>query len=117
MVIDECRSLAAKWERITGFLGLQASLIDEIKQNRPNDAADCWNDALKQWIAQNYNTVKYGKPSWKTLLKAITKVDRLQAKKLAAQYQGMKLMSTDSLSVGSFQDVPHVRSHSEAGSY
>ena len=95
IVIDECSSLAAKWEQLSGFLGLRPSLIASIKGNHPNDNVGCWNDALLQWIMQKYNTVKFGKPSWKTLLKAISKVDKLEFKKLAAEHTSKhKIMTT-----------------------
>ena len=86
IVIDECSSLAAKWEQISGFLGLKISLIETIKHGHHGDNIACWNDALKHWIKQNYNTVKFGEPSWKSLLKAISKVDKLKLKKLAPEH-------------------------------
>ena len=89
IVIDECSSLAAKWEQLSGFLGLKISVIDTIKQNHPGDNIGCWNEALKQWIKQNYNTLKFGVPSWRSLLTAVAKVDKLQFKELSAEHQGM----------------------------
>ena len=86
-MIDECSSLAAKWEQLSGFLGLRISVIDTIKQNHPGDIIGCWNEALKQWIKQNYNTLKFGVPSWRSLLTAVTKVEKLKFKKLAADHQ------------------------------
>ena len=86
-MIDECSSLAAKWEQVSGFLGLQPSLIANIKGNHPNDNTGCWNDALLQWIRQNYNTRKYGTPSWNKLLKAVSKVDKRLFKELSAKHQ------------------------------
>ena len=88
VVIDECASLASKWQQLSAFLGLKISLIDSIKNDYPGDGLGCWNEALKQWITQNYNTEKFGKPSWRTLLKAVAKVDKLQFKKLASVHQG-----------------------------
>ena len=62
-MIDECSSLAAKWEQLSGYLGLPPSLIARIKGNHPNDNIGCWNDALLQWIMQNYKTKRYDVPS------------------------------------------------------
>ena len=86
--MDECSSLNAKWENISGFLGLRPSLIASIKGNHPNDSSGCWNEALLKWITQNYNTEKFGKPSWRTLLGAIAKVDKLEFRQLAVDHQG-----------------------------
>ena len=87
-MIDECSSLAAKWEQLSGFLGLRLSLIETIKQNHLRDNIGYWNDALRHWIKQNYNTGKFREPSWRSLLKAIAKVDRALFKKLASEHQG-----------------------------
>ena len=87
LVIDECSSLAAKWEQLCGFLGLKISLIDAIKQNHPGDNIGCWNDALKHWIKQDYSTSKFGEPSWRMLLKAIVKVDKLEFRNIAIDHQ------------------------------
>ena len=88
IVIMECRSLAANWEQLSGYIGLSFDLIDSIKGNHPSNNSGCWNEALKQWIKQNYETDKFGKPSWRTLLKAIALVDKRLFKKSAADHQG-----------------------------
>ena len=88
VVIIECGSLAADWEKLSGYLGLSFELIDNIKGA---DNSSCWNEALKQWIKQNHNVEKFGEPSWRTLLKAVAKVDKLQFKKLVAEHQGKRV--------------------------
>jgi hypothetical protein len=88
-VIKESSSLAAEWKQLSGYLGLRIATIDAIKENIPNSAAGCWNEALKQWIRQNYRTARYGYPSWRTLLEAIARVDKLLFKKLADKHQGI----------------------------
>ena len=87
-IIKECSSLAANWEHLSGFLGLTISLIDVIKGTPPFTVVGCWNEALKHWIKQNYNTGRYGVPSWRTLLEGVARVDMLLFKKLAAEHQG-----------------------------
>ena len=90
IVIDECSSLAAKWEHLSGLLGLRPSLIASIRGNHPYDNTGCWNDALLQWITQQYNTIKFGKPSWKNLLKAVSKVDNSLSQKLSVKHSKTK---------------------------
>ena len=85
----ECVSLAANWESVSGYLGLSFSLIDDIKGSFPSNLAGCWNEALKNWIKQNYKTEKFGLPSWRTLLKAVAQVDKCLFKKLADTHQGV----------------------------
>ena len=87
-VIKECSSLAAKWEQLSGYLGLSIGRIDTIKKNF-SDVTDCWNEALKQWILQNYRTARFGLPSWRMLLEAIARVDRLLFKNLADKHRGI----------------------------
>ena len=85
VVVMETKSLAAEWEEISICLGLPFDLIKGTK----SVAGDCyqrWSEALSQWIRQNYNTKKFGDPSWRTLLKAIAGVDKRKFKKLAADH-------------------------------
>ena len=86
-VIRECSSLSAKWQQLGGYLGLRIGLIDSIKWNYPNDNSACWSEALKHWIRQNYNTVRFGLPSWRVLLEAIARENCLLFNNLAAKYQ------------------------------
>ena len=91
IVIMECSSLSAKWERLSGYLGLPISLIDSIKENSPSDVDYCWSESLKHWIRQNYKTKIFGLPSWRTLLKAVARVDKHLFKKLADTHQGITI--------------------------
>ena len=95
-VIKECSSLAAKWEQLSGYLGLSIGTIETIKENFPSNVTGCWNEALKQWILQNYRTVRYGLPSWRTLLEAVARVDKLLFKNLADKHQGKAICLRDS---------------------
>ena len=88
-VIIACSSLAAKWQKLSGFLGLSFKTIRAIKGNNPNDSDASWSEAVMQWILQDYNTEKYGFPSWKTLLKAVGEVDEPLFEKLAEKHKGM----------------------------
>ena len=88
-MIFECSSLAAKWEQLSGYLGLSKGTIESIKGNHPCDNSGSWNEALNQWIRKNYNTEKFGVPSWRTLLKAVAVVDKLLFEELANNHQGI----------------------------
>ena len=85
-MIIECKSLSGDWEKVSGYLGLSFKLIETIKRDNPKDSSSCWNEALKQWIKQNYNTVIFGRPSWRSLLKAIAEVDKLLFERLAVKH-------------------------------
>ena len=64
------------------------SRIETIKGTPPVTAVGCWSEALKDWIRQNYNTGKYGLPSWRTLLEGVANVNMALFKKLAAEHPG-----------------------------
>ena len=90
VVMRECSSLCAHWENLSGFLGLSISLIDKIKADSYIGVNECWNEALKNWIKQNYKTSRFGLPSWRTLLEAIARVNKLLFKRLADCHKGIK---------------------------
>jgi hypothetical protein len=89
ILIIESHSLSAQWDTIAGFLGLEASKIAEIRRDNPTSSTGCWNSALLEWIC---NTTKFGRPSWRTFLKAVALVNNSQFKKLAADHPGMPLL-------------------------
>ena len=101
MLIIESNPLCAQWDTIAGFLGLEPSQIASIRKNNPNDNTGCWNSALLEWIRQNYDTNNFGEPSWRTFLKGVALVNKLQFKKLAADHQG-RLYILVSLLLGTF---------------
>ena len=90
VVMRECSSLSAHWENLSGFLGLSISLIDRIKVSSHINVNACWNEALKNWIKQNYKTSRFGLPSWRTLLEAIARVNKLLFKRLADSHKGTR---------------------------
>ena len=82
----ECGSLAAKWEQLSICLGLAKDNIDRIREDHPRDSAGCWSEALSQWIKQNYSTQRFGLPSWRSLILAVSMVDRRLCKELANKH-------------------------------
>ena len=86
-VIIACTSLAPKWQHLSGLLGLPIKAIHAISESYPNDSENSWSKALMQWILQQYNTEKYGSPSWKLLLKAVSRVDETLFDRLAKEHQ------------------------------
>ena len=85
-VIIACSPLAAKWKQLSGFMGLSFKTIRTIKENN-DDNEGSWNEALMQWILRDYNTEKYGLPSWKSLLKTVSRVDQSLFEELAREHQ------------------------------
>ena len=86
-IIIACSPLAAKWKQLSGFMGLSFKIIRMIKDNNPDDNEGSWNEALMQWILRDYNTEKYGLPSWKSLLQTVSRVNQPLFEKLAREHQ------------------------------
>ena len=82
-----CGSLAVKWRQLCTSLGLSFKTISKIKDNNRDDSEDSLNEALMQWILQDYKTEKFGLPSWRSLLKAVNKVDQPLFENLAKEHQ------------------------------
>jgi hypothetical protein len=68
-------------------MGLSFKTICTIKDNNPDDSEGSWNEALMKWILRDYNTEKYGLPSWKSLLQTVSRVDQPLFEKLAKEHQ------------------------------
>ena len=85
-MVIECKSLSSDWEKVSAYLGLPFKLIDTLKRDNLRDSTGCWNEALKHWIKQNFDTKTFGRPSWRSLLRAVAKVDHLLFEKLAAKH-------------------------------
>ena len=95
-VIIACSPLADKWKQLSGFMGLSYKTIKQIEKDNSNNSDGSWNEVVMQWISQNYNTEKYGVPSWRTLLKTIIRIDQSLFEKLAKEHQvkGMHMHNT-----------------------
>ena len=87
IVVIETKTLSYSWEQLVIYLGLHIDLI----KNTIRPATHPWNEALNQWIKQNYNTKRFGLPSWRTLLKAVAQVNKLQFKELADKHRGRSM--------------------------
>lgn len=85
-MIIECNALAGQWRKLGSFLGLDPSSLAIIRENHPHDQTGCYSETISQWIKQNYNTSRYGMPSWRTLLRAVAMVDKLLFQKLAIKH-------------------------------
>ena len=82
-------------------MGLSFKTIQAIRENNPDDNDGSWNEAIMQWILRDYNTEKHGLPSWKTLLKTISRIDQPLFEKLAKEHQvkGMRVLCCEQYSI------------------
>ena len=92
---EVCEALGtcnSKWKDIARGVGLAPDQIDEIEENERR-ASDRLSKVIQTWIGQNYNTQKFGLPSWRTLCKALLRCDTRLCKQLAREHPGIENLS------------------------
>ena len=90
-IFNAVHSLSARWYSLGCSLGLSPSLMDKIQQDVVNDTDKCLIKCLQNWLDMNFNHVKYGAPSWRRLVKAISGHSQILATALLDQHKGMAL--------------------------
>ena len=81
--------LAANWDRLAIKLHLSNGDIEVIRKKTPGDDQACLNNTMELWLKENYNTTRFGDPSWKTLVKAVARMDKALAKEIANEHRGI----------------------------
>ena len=49
-VLDEVKTLSAKWKLLSTYLHLREDSLEVIEQNNPRDAISCLCEALAEWL-------------------------------------------------------------------
>jgi hypothetical protein len=81
-------SLAGRWHTLCVLLGIPKSTIKTIEQNYPSQVDVCLSEGLSEWLQCNYNTDKYGLPSWRMLLERVGIIKCALARGLAKKHEG-----------------------------
>ena len=69
-VKSACEPVTARWKSLGLALRLSPTRLDVIeKENRSLD--ECLTGALTLWLNKNYDTKRFGEPSWELLAKAV----------------------------------------------
>ena len=75
-------------------MGLKSGDIDSIFVNFPHSDKERSSEVMKYWLHLNFDYESEGRPSWKTLVKAIHPIDTGLAEDIAKQHKGnLKLNS------------------------
>jgi hypothetical protein len=70
--LSELEPVTDRWKHIGLALRLDPSELKKIeKENR--DLDDCLIEMLTLWLNKNYNTKRFGEPSWELLASAVEK--------------------------------------------
>ena len=83
--------LTGVWQGFGSVLGLLPSAIREIQATYA-DPVRCHDEVLERWLKEDYNTKKFGPPSWRQLVSAVHSKNGGKnpalAKKIAADHPG-----------------------------
>ena len=60
----------ARWKHIGLALRLNPSQLNTIGRGN-GDVEDCLTEMLTLWLQKNYNTERFGEPSWELLARAV----------------------------------------------
>ena len=70
-VKEEVIDLASRWKDLGLALRVKCSTLDTISSKNHYNPEDCLRDTLQAWLQQQYDTTKFGQPSWQVLCKAV----------------------------------------------
>ena len=69
------KPLESKWRDIGCILGMLPSTIDSISTDH-SQCGPCLSEVIKHWLQLNYDTNKFGQPSWRKLAEAVSGLDK-----------------------------------------
>ena len=70
------KTVAGDWQTVSRNLHVKADRIREFCSNHGHDSGRCLDSAVADWLSWNYNTEKYGKPTWKKVAQSVVNVKR-----------------------------------------
>ena len=70
-VVSELEPVAYRWKHIGRALRLDQGQLKKIEKENKDDIDDCLSEALTLWLNKNYDTEKFGEPSWELLAEAV----------------------------------------------
>ena len=63
--------LASNWKGFGLALRVRRPVLDTISSKNHHNPEDCLGDMLLAWLQGQYDTKKFGQPSWELLCKAV----------------------------------------------
>ena len=69
-VLSELQPVTARWKYIGLALRLSPALLETIESDRGN-LQDRLTEVLTQWLNHNYDTKRFGEPTWELLAEAV----------------------------------------------
>ena len=68
----ELNPLAARWKSIGIALRLKPNELDTIQAGNNSDPTACLIQTVTKWLNRNYNVEKFGEPTWRWLVEAVS---------------------------------------------
>ena len=85
-VMGALTNVLANYNGIGGRLHLKSDVLSQIQRERLT-AAESMERVIVQWLNKNYNTKRFGDPTWKMLVEAVANPtggnNRAEAKRIA----------------------------------
>ena len=63
--------ISAKWKHIGIALRLKPAKLQEIAATHLGNPSDCILEVLINWLNKNYNTEKFGEPTWRRIVEVV----------------------------------------------
>ena len=70
-MISELRPLAAKWGAVGTAFRLQPDTLATIKISHPGDPVACLTEVVTEWLKKNYNSSRFGEPTWQWVVEVV----------------------------------------------
>ena len=86
-ILRELDGLEFEYYTLGLHLHLRPGKVKEIQVNNPHNATTALGQVITQWLMINYESNKFGIPSWRMLVEGVSTVDLERAKLIASKHQ------------------------------
>ena len=90
-VTEEISRLHAVFYGVGRELGLRASDLDAIKLDSSLSYERKLNEVVLMWLREQYDSKRFGSPTWRRLVEAVNKIRPALAKEIVRHLQGIQL--------------------------
>ena len=63
--------VSTEWKPIGVNFGLKSSKLKEIEETHHGNPKKCLFEVVTNWLNKNYNTSKFGEPSWRMVVDVV----------------------------------------------
>ena len=72
-VLTELEPVQSRYFDIGLMLHLKPDVLKEIFRRNPESSSKGMSEMIIEWLSKNYNTKRFGDPTWKSLVIAVAK--------------------------------------------